>query len=130
MWDKDPASFIDDVVLKDGAKHIKNIATDMLNGVVDIAAIDTTNFVGNTNVNIGYPSHVYAEGKTIGRAGARAAGQAVINKLGDKEMKNIYITNMTPYGQYLEGLHGKPHSRQSPNGIFRITFEAVSMWYR
>lgn len=126
MWDKDPVSFIDDVVLKDGSKLIKDIATDMANGVIDLAPIDTTNYVGNTNVSLGAPDYSYVEGKTIGRGGAKANAMSAIDSLPDDRLFTVAIANGTPYGKYLEW----GRSRQAPNGVYLVTYMAVSMWYR
>lgn len=126
MWDKDPVSLIDDVVLKDGAKHIKNIATDMANGIYDLSPVDTSEFISNTNITIGEPDYSHNPAKRLGRGGARAQGMSVINSLPDDRLFSLSIANGTPHGKYLEG----GWSKQAPNGVYTVTFLAVSMWYR
>ena len=126
MWDKDPVSFIDDVVLKDGSKLIKDISTDMLNGVVNLSPIDTSRYISNHIVSFNSPDYGFDEGKKLGRAGSRAEGMAKISGISDKEMPTVFIQTNVPYSKYLEW----GRSNQAPNGVYRITFEAVSMWYR
>ena len=125
MWDKSPVLFAD-VVEVAAVKRSKDIATDMLTGVVNKAPIDTTNFVGNTNVSIGSADFTYVEGKTIGRTGAMAAGMTFIRALPKDKLHSIFISNGTPYAKYLEA----GWSRQAINGVFLPSFLAISMFYR
>ena len=126
MWDKDPVSFIDDVVMKDGSQLIKDISTDMLNGLVDKMPVDTSRAVSNVSVSLDSPDYSVDEFRFIGRAGARSSGMSTINSIGDKEMPTVYLQDNLYYVQYLE----KGHSGFAPSGVFLPTFLAVSMWYR
>lgn len=126
MWDKDPVSFIDDVVLKDGSKLVKDIATDMANGIYDLSPVDTSEFISNTNITMGEPDYSHNPAKRLGRGGARAQGMSVINSLPDDRLFTVAIANGTPHGKYLEW----GRSRQAPNGVYLVTYMAVSMWYR
>lgn len=126
MWDKDPVSFIDDVVLKDGAKHIKNIAKDMYSGLNDKTAVDTSRATSNWNVSLDSYDWSYDEGKKLGRGGARAKGLGEINAMPDDRLFSVYLCNPTPYIKYLNA----GYSLQSPNGIVYPVFMGVSMWYR
>lgn len=129
MWDKSPVLFAD-VVEVAAVKRSKDIATDMLTGVVNKAPIGTTNFVGNMNVSIGSADFTYIEGKTIGRTGAMAAGMTFIRALPKDKLHSIFISNGTPYGPYLEFTETYRGSLQAPSGVFRVSFLAISMFYR
>lgn len=126
MWDKDPVSFIDDVVLKDGSKLIKDIATDFNNALNDKSPVDTSRFVSNWNVSLDQEDTSYSESKKIGRGAARAQGASVIGGMKPKKLHTVYFTNVTPYGVYLNA----GYSAQSPNGIVYPVFSAISMFYR
>lgn len=129
MWDKSPVLFAD-VVEKVAVKRVKDIATDMLTAVVDRSAIDTTNFVGNTNVSLDNANFSYVEGKTIGRSGALANGMSIINAVPPDKLHSLFICNATPYAKYLEFTERYRGSSQSPQGTYRISFAGVSAWYR
>lgn len=129
MWDKSPSLFAD-VVEKAAVKRSKDIATDMLTAVVNKSPIDTTNFVGNTNVSMDAPNFTYVEGKTIGRGGAMAAGMTFIRALPNDKLHSIYISNSTPYAKYLEFTETYRGSMQAPSGVYRVSFMGVAAWYR
>lgn len=126
MWDKDPVSFIDDVVLKDGSQLIKDISTDMLNGLVAKMPIDTGRLIGNINVSLDNYDWSYNLNDFGTRGSTRAKGSSVIEGIGDKEMPSVFLTNSVYYMKYIEG----GHSGFAPTGVFEPTFAAISMWYR
>ena len=106
------------------------ISLTLLTAVVDKSPIDTTNFVGNTNVSMDAPNFTYVEGKTIGRTGAMSAGMKFIRALPTDKLHSIYISNSTPYAKYLEFTETYRGSMQAPSGVYRVSFMGVSAWYR
>lgn len=129
MWDKKPSLFAD-VVERAAVDRVKNIATDMLTAVVNKSPVDTTNFVGNTNVSMDTSNFTYVEGKTIGRSGAMAEGMTFIRALPKNKLHSVFISNGTPYAKYLELTDRYKGSSQAPNGVFLPVFIGVSMFYK
>ena len=125
MWDKSPVLFAD-VVEKAAVKRVRDIATDMLTALVDLAPVDTSNYVGNMTVSLDTPNWTYVEGKTIGRGGALANGMGVINAMPNDKLHSVYLSSTVPYAKYLEW----GRSSFAPNGVFTVAFLGVATWYR
>ena len=125
MWDKSPVLFAD-VVEKVAVKRVKDIATDMHTALVDLAPVDTSNYVGNMTVSLDTPNWTYVEGKTIGRGGALANGMGVINAMPNDKLHSVYLSSTVPYAKYLEW----GRSSFAPNGVFTVAFLGVATWYR
>lgn len=125
MWDKSPSLFAD-VVERAAVKRVKDVSTDMLTALVDLAPVDTSNYVGNMTVSLDAPNWTYVEGKTIGRGGAMANGMGVINSMPVDKLHSVFLSSTVPYAKYLE----RGHSRFAPNGVFTVAFLGVATWYR
>lgn len=125
MWDKSPVLFAD-VVEKAAVKRVKDIATDMLTAVVDRSPVDTGRFAANNRIGIGAPNNEYNPNDFTGRAGAMSRGMTAISSMDDSKLQNIHLTNLTPYGKYLES----GWSRQAVNGVYRVSFMGVAAWYK
>jgi hypothetical protein len=125
MWDKAPSLFAD-VVERAAVKRSKDIATDMLTAVVDKMPVDSSQAVSNINLSLDAPNWTFVEGKTIGRSGAMAEGMNFIRAMPKDKLHSLYFTSAVPYMKYLEN----GHSRFAPNGVFTVSFLAISMFYR
>lgn len=125
MWST-PLDKFADLVIQDTNEIVKNAATDFNNALNDKSPVDTSRFVSNWNISLDQEDTSYSEGKKLGRGAARAQGARVINGIRGNKLHTVYITNVTPYGVYLNA----GYSAQSPNGIMYPVFSAISMWYR
>lgn len=125
MWDKSPVLFAD-VVEKAAVKRVKDIATDIHTALVDKMPVLTSRAVSNVNVALDSPNWTFVEGKMVGRSGAMAQGMGVINAMATDKLHSVYFTSAVPYMKYLEA----GHSRYAPNGVFTVSFLAISMFYR
>lgn len=124
-WNIKPTAFTM-VITEDVVNRQKAISKDMLIALADKHPVDTSRFVSNLHVSLDTPSNVYNENNFRGRGATIAKGMAVINSLNKRAFRNLYFTNTTPYGKYLEG----GWSRQAINGVFLPAFLGVSMWYQ
>ncbi|MCC3344861.1 hypothetical protein [Psychrobacter sanguinis] len=125
MWST-PLDKFADLVIQDTNEIVKNAATDMVNGLADKAPVDTSRFLSNLNVSLNSEDTSYDEHKKVGRGAARANGLRVLSGIKGNQLYSVFLTDMTPYGVYLEA----GYSSQAVNGVFYPVFMGVSMWYR
>lgn len=125
MWDKSPVLFAD-VVEVAAVKRVIDIGTDFNNALVNKMPVDTSLAVSNINLSLDAPNWTFVEGKTIGRSGAMAEGMTFIRAMPKDKLHSLYFTSAVPYMPYLE----KGWSMQAPNGVFDVSFLAISMFYR
>lgn len=124
MWSNSVEDFADDV--SRGIGELANdIATDFYVAAVNLAPVDTSNYVSNMNVSYGEIDRSYDPTLRKGRAGAMASGLDKLSGGFDGELTDIHITNSTPYGDYLEA----GSSAQARNGVFTVAFLGVAMKY-
>ena len=125
MWDNSLADFADDVE-SEVVEFAVDVAADMHEAVVQLAPVDTSRFVSNTNVAAGDKDLSFDENKMIGRMGALSEGKGVLTRIDRKKLVDIHITNTTPYGGDLE----EGTSPQARNGVFNVAFLGVAQKYK
>ena len=106
--------------------RVKDIGTDFNASLVYKMPVDTSRAVSNLNVSLDSPNWTFVEGKMIGRSAAMAQGMSVISGMPTDKLHSLYFTSAVPYMKYLE----KGHSKFAPNGVFTVSFLAISMFYR
>lgn len=124
MWSNSLIDFADDIAQDLNAFRI-DISIDMYNALVDLAPVDTSNYVSNMNMSVDSPDYSYSEAAKLGRTGARARGYAALPRKYSKVLQNTYITNSTPYADDLE----KGSSPQARSGVFNVAFLGVAAKY-
>ncbi len=129
MWDKPPSLF-GDVVERAAVERVQDIASDMIVAVAERSPVDTGRFAANNQVSIGERSNKYNAFDFSGRQGAITRGIATIEGMPKNKLQDVWIYNDTPYGKYLEDTLRYRGSAQAPNGVYRVSFMGVAVWYR
>jgi len=138
-WDRDPFLFADDIML-DAHKLQRAIAITILNNLQLLSPVDTGRYRSNHVVSFGAPDGRYSD--TIG--GMSVAFDAIQGLTADA-LPTIYIQNNLPYASVIEyGTYPSPvkkgtyigngkyeirssggYSKQAPQGVYSLAFEAV-----
>ena len=126
---KRPTEFALDVA-NIGDEKLRNIAADMLQGVIMASPVMDGAFRSNhrvtvnktTNETVPSNGNKAPKGTLDQQVFAEGAGQILQAKLGD----NVYIQNNLPYAVRLEN----GYSQQAPQGIYSLTFLSVASKYK
>lgn len=118
-WDTPPTAFLE-VLENDVCSKAKQIAIQMLQGVIFQSPVDTGAFRANHRVSINDEDDGFDLG-TVDKDGNPTL-QAGIAKIAEMSTYGvIYIQNNLPYAEVLEN----GSSKQAPQGIYTTSFNAV-----
>lgn len=122
-WKGKPSNFALKV-LQNSEQHVKRIAGDMLQAVVVGSPVDEGTFRGNHRVSIDTPDNSKDDTTDLQGGATIQKGQNVLRSpvLG----KLVYIQNNLPYSVRLED----GYSKQAPDGVYRVAFNAVKEKYK
>lgn len=126
---KRPTEFALDVA-NIGDEKLRNIAADMLQGVIMASPVMDGAFRSNHRVTVNKTTNETVpsnrnrspKGTLDQQVFAEGAGQILQAKLGD----SVYIQNNLPYALRLEN----GYSQQAPQGIYSLTFLSVASKYK
>lgn len=127
---KRPTEFALDVA-NIGDEKLRNIAADMLQGVIMASPVMDGAFRSNhrvtvnktTNETVPSNGNKSPKGALDQQVFAEGAGQILQAKLGDL----VYVQNNLPYALRLENGHSQ---QQAPLGIYSLTFLSVASKYK
>lgn len=120
-WD---LSYITKQVEEQAVEHAQDIALEMYREINELGPIDTSRYLSNIFISVGYPDDTKDWERYLGRGGAYLEnGRDEVLKM--KHLDSIYITANIDYSWDLE----RGQSSQAPDGVFRVVFPAVARKY-
>lgn len=117
-WSKKPTAFTAEV-LKKSDNNLRQMVAFTLQQVITRSPVDSGEYRGSHTVTINQKQTKYNKVLDLSGAVALSSGLAVtsIAKTGDI----VYVQTLSPYGLPLEN----GWSKQAPQGIYALTFQAM-----
>jgi len=113
------------LVTEHGANTQKNVAIDAITWVVPLTPVDTGAARGNWHVSLNNADGAYDLSKTD-KDGAPTINSGVSLIKAAPRFADLIIENNVPYIDKLED----GHSKQAPNGMVGLTFNAIIAKYQ
>lgn len=111
-------------ILRDGDQHVRKITGEILQQVVTRSPVMDGEYRASHKVSVNSPDKAYDKGFDL--AGGSTIQKGLATAATAKIGGIVYIQTNCPYGLRLEN----GWSKQAPNGVYSLSFQAVVSKYK